>query len=55
MVPTIQSEPDSSDTYGFAEVLDNVELITYMKFQNILRPGCRDMDKNIKNAPKMGF
>ena len=31
------------------------KLIMYMKFQNILMTGYRDMDKNIKNAPKMGY
>ena len=36
-------------------MLDNVELIMYMKFQRLLITGCRDMDKNIKNAWKMGI
>ena len=27
----------------------------YMKFQKLLMTGCRDMDKKIKNTPKMGF
>ena len=38
-VPTIQTEPD----LRFLRMLGNVELITYMKFQNILTTGCRDM------------
>ena len=45
---------DFSRTGGFHELLDNVELITYMKFKEILITGCRDMDKNSKNAPQMG-
>ena len=32
LVPTIQAEPDFSKICWFCEVLDNVELITYMKF-----------------------
>ena len=49
-------EQDFSQTCGFLKVLDNVELITYMKFQKILITGCIDMGKNcIKNAPKMFF
>ena len=36
-------------------MLDNVELIMYMKFQKLLMTGCRDMDKKIKITPKMGF
>ena len=27
----------------------------YVKFQKLLMTGCRDMDKNIKTTPKMGF
>ena len=34
-------------------MLDNVEVIMYMKFQKILMTWCRDMDKNIKNTTKM--
>ena len=47
------AEPDFSQTYRFREEVDNVELITYMKFQNILMTGCRNMGKKI--APKMFF
>ena len=36
-------------------MLDNVELIMYIKFQKLLMTGSIDMDKNIKNAPKMFF
>ena len=36
-------------------MLDNVELIIYMKSPKLLMTGCRDMDINIKNAPKLGF
>ena len=35
-------------------MLDNLELIMYMKFQKFSMTGCRDMDKKYKNAPKMG-
>ena len=53
LVPTIQSEPDFSPSYSFLEAVDNVEHITYMKFQYILMTGCKDMSKNFKNTPKM--
>ena len=36
-------------------MLDNVEIIMYIKFQKLLMTGCRDMEKNIQNTPKMGF
>ena len=36
-------------------MLDNVELVMYMKFQKISMTGCRDMDKKYQNALKMGF
>ena len=49
LVPSIQPETDFYHTNGFREVVDNVELITYMKFQNISMTGCKDMDKNVKN------
>ena len=45
LIPTIQPEPDFSWTCGFREVLDNAELIMYMKFQKLLITRCRDMDK----------
>ena len=35
-------------------MLDNVELITYMKFQKILMTGCRDMDKKHQKCPQNG-
>ena len=55
MVPTIQPEPDFSLTYGFRGVVHNVKFVTYIKFQNILRTGCKDIEKNFKNTPKWGF
>ena len=33
LVPTIKLEPEFSWTCGFREVLDNVELTTYVIFQ----------------------
>ena len=36
-------------------MLDNVELITYMKFQKLLMTGCRDMDKKHQKCPQNGF
>ena len=45
LVPTIQPEPDFSWTCGFRQMLDNVELIMYMKFQKLLMTGSRDIDK----------
>ena len=36
-------------------MLDNVELIMYMKFQKILMTGCRDMDEKHQKCPNMGF
>ena len=47
------SEPDFFRTYKFQEVLDNIELVTDMKFHKMI--GCRDMGKNIKNAQKIVF
>ena len=35
-------------TYRFRKVADNVQLITRMKFQNILMTGCKDMGKKLK-------
>ena len=35
-------------------MLDNVELITCMKFQKLLMTGCRDMDKKHQKYPKNG-
>ena len=35
-------------------MLDNVELIMYMKFQKLLMTGCRDMDKKHQNYPQNG-
>ena len=53
LVPTVQPEPDFTWTCIFCEMLGNVELIMYMKFQKNLMTGGRDMDKIIKNTPKM--
>ena len=33
----------------FVELLDNVELITYMKIENILMTGRKDMGKKLQN------
>ena len=52
MVPTIQREPDFSRTCGFHQVLDNAELMMYMKFQRNLMIGCRDMGKKHKKCPQ---
>ena len=35
-------------------MLDNVELIMYMKFQKLLMTGCRDMDKKHQKYPQNG-
>ena len=35
-------------------MLDNVELITYMKFQKLLMTGWRDMDKKNQKYPQNG-
>ena len=35
-------------------MLDNVELITCMKFQKLLMTGCRDMDKKHQKCPENG-
>ena len=35
-------------------MLDNVDLIMYMKFQKILMTRCRDMDKKLKKYQKTG-
>ena len=50
LVPIIQPEPDFSQTCGFCEILDNVEL-TYMKFQKILMTGCRDKGTKHQKYP----
>ena len=54
LVPTIQPEPDFSWTCGFRQMLDNVELIMYIKFQKLLMTGCRDMDKKHQKYPQNG-
>ena len=36
-------------------MLDNVELIIYMKFQKLLMTGCRDMNKKHQKSPKIFF
>ena len=55
LVPTIQPEPEFSQTGGFRNVFDNVELIMYMKFQKIFMTGCRDMDKKLKKYLQNGI
>ena len=39
----------------FHKVLDNVELIMYMRFLKTLMTGCGDMDKIHKSAPQIDF
>ena len=63
LVPTVQPKSDFPQTCPFCEVLDSVELITYMKFQNILllNPKFQNIlllnpeiwSKNIRNASKI--
>ena len=36
-------------------MLDNVELIMYMKFKKFVMTRCRDMDKKHRKYPKNGF
>ena len=36
-------------------MLDNVELVMYVKFQKLLMTGCRDMDKKPQKCPQNGF
>ena len=36
-------------------MLDNVELIMYVKFQKLLMTGCRDIDKKDQKCPRNGF
>ena len=55
MVPTTQPGPDFSCIYGIREVVDHVELITCMKFQNILMPECKDIGKQLQKYPQNGF
>ena len=55
LVPTIQPEPDLSWTCGFPQVLHNVELIMYMKFQKTLMTGYRAIDTKHQKCPKMFF
>ena len=50
-VHTIKPEPDFFQTYRFREVVDNVELITYMKFQKFLMTGCKDKGKKNFKIP----
>ena len=54
LVPTVQPEPDFSWTCVFREMTNNVEFITYMKFQKLLMTECRDMDKKHQKYPQNG-
>ena len=45
-VATIQPEPDYAQACGVHEVFDNVELITYVKFQYILLMDAKIWTKN---------
>ena len=47
-----QQKPDFPWICSFCEVLDNVKLPTYMKFQKMLMTGCRDMDKKHEKCPQ---
>ena len=51
LVPTKQPETDFPLTYRFRKTVDNVQLITYMKFQNILMTGWKDMGKKFWKYP----
>ena len=55
MIPTIQPEPDFFWTCGFCLVLDNVELIMHIKFQEFLMTGCRNMDTEHSKCPQNVF
>ena len=55
LVPTIQSEQRFSWTCGFHWLLDNVELIMYMKFQKLLLLDAEIWTKDISNAQKWEF
>ena len=50
LVPTKEPELDFSQTCGFCETLDSVELITYIKFQSILMTGYRDPRDSIQKS-----
>ena len=54
LFPSVQPESDFSRTYHFLEVVDNVDLITYKKFQNILIRMQRYGQKTLKISPQMG-
>ena len=51
LVPTIQPEPDFSQVCSFWKILDNVELITNIESQKILKTGCR---KKHQKFPRNG-
>ena len=55
LILTIQTEPDFSWACGFREVLDNVGLTTYVKFQKIWMTRCRNMGKKQQKYPKNRF
>ena len=56
LIPTTQLQEDCLLTCSFREVLDNVKLITNMKFQKIWMPGFRDTGKKHKKCLlKWGF
>ena len=54
LVPTILPEPDFSPTYVFRKVLDNVEVTTYMKFQNIFYHWMQRCRKKLQKYPQNG-
>ena len=53
LVPNLKPEPEYSQTYCFHKVVDNVEHITYMKFQNISRLDAKIWGKTSK-IPQSG-
>ena len=53
LVPIIQPKSDLSWKCSFCAVLDNNELIMFIKCQKILMTGYRGMDKPQQKSPKM--
>ena len=52
LVPTIQPQPDFSQTCGFWKDFDNVD---FMNFQNILMTRCKDTCKKLQKYPQNEF
>ena len=51
MVATLQPEPNYSQIYSLCEVVDNVKLITYTNFQNIMITECNEVGKTLQKYP----